>query len=162
MATFTTVLDVPLSIPVTYGYLGFGVGGTVTLPAPGGLNASFVIQHAPFSLGPRTVTGLRYTYTYHVPAGGAASHALTGQITYNGTAAYTGTDSRTPGGLGQITLVSPTKVEHFVGSSLGGLGPFVLLGTLTLNFVPEPGTLVLLGAGAVGLGLLGRARRRRS
>jgi hypothetical protein len=162
MATFTTLLDVPLSIPVTYGYLGFGVGGTVTLPAPGGFNASFVVEHRPFSKGPAVVTGLRYTYTYHVPAGKGASHALTGQVTYNGTAMYTGTDSRTPGGLGQITLVSPTKVQHFVAGSPGGLGAFVLLGTLTLSFVPEPGTLVLLGSGAIGLGLLGRARRRRS
>jgi hypothetical protein len=158
MATFTTLLDVPLSIPVTFGYLGFGVGGTATLPAPGGFNASFVVEHRPFSLGPAVVTGLPYTYTYHVPAGKAASHVLTGQITYNGTAAYTGTDSRTPGGLGQVTLVSPTKVQHIVGGSPGGLGTFVLLGTLTLSFVPEPGTLLLLGAGVVGLGLVGRAR----
>ena len=161
MATVTTLLDVPLSIPVTYGYQGFGVGGTVTLPAPGGFNASFVVQHRAFSKGPAVVTGLRYTYTYHVPVGKAASHALTGQVAYNGTAMYTGTDSRTPGGLGQITLVSPTKVQHIVAGSPGGLGAFVLLGTLTLNFVPEPGTLMLLGAGAVGLGLVGRTRRRR-
>jgi len=32
-------------------------------------------------------------------------------------------------------------------------------GILTLNFVPEPGTLVLLGSGIAGLVMFGRSRR---
>ena len=35
------------------------------------------------------------------------------------------------------------------------------LGKLTLNFVPEPGTLLLLGSGVAGLAALGRRRMRR-
>ena len=69
-----------------------------------------------------------------------------------------GADARTPAGLGQLTLVSPIRIE----TSLPGTGSLlVVFGTLTLNFVPEPGTLVLLGAGAAALGLLGRGRLRR-
>jgi PEP-CTERM motif len=36
-----------------------------------------------------------------------------------------------------------------------------VLGTLTLNFVPEPGTLLLLGSGVAGLAILGRRRMGR-
>jgi hypothetical protein len=35
-----------------------------------------------------------------------------------------------------------------------------LFSILTLHFVPEPGFLLLLGAGVVGLGILGRNRMR--
>ena len=105
----------------------------------------------------KTVPGLLYTYGYHVPAGKAVSMTIP-YIYFNGTAMYTGTDSRTPGGLGQLTLVSPTKVRS---NLTGGLLLFVVLGTLTLNFVPEPGTLLLLGSGVAGLAMLGRRRMGR-
>jgi hypothetical protein len=32
---------------------------------------------------------------------------------------------------------------------------------MTLRFVPEPGFLLLLGAGVLGMGILGRNRMRR-
>ena len=51
-----------------------------------------------------------------------------------------------------ITLVSPTYL-----SALGNLLP--VWTTLSIQFVPEPGTLLLLGAGIGGLVLVGRRRR---
>ena len=69
---------------------------------------------------------------------------------------YTGSDSRTPGGLGQLTIVSPTKMDAPIGTTT--VPTYVLLGTLTLTFVPEPGTLVLLGAGVAALGAIGCRR----
>ena len=36
-----------------------------------------------------------------------------------------------------------------------------MFATLTLHFIPEPGLLLLISAGVVGLGLLGRSRMRK-
>jgi hypothetical protein len=36
-----------------------------------------------------------------------------------------------------------------------------MFSTLTLHFIPEPGLLLLIGSGVVGLGLLGRSRMNR-
>jgi PEP-CTERM motif len=40
----------------------------------------------------------------------------------------------------------------------GGFLILVVLGTLSLNFVPEPSTLLLLGSGVAGFAALGRQR----
>jgi hypothetical protein len=135
------------------GAVGLGVGGSL-LVTIGGPSIYVNPFHTNWSAGMKTVTGLRYVYTYHIPAGFMASQIIA--FTYaNGTAMYTGTDARTPGGLGQVTLVSPTKI---VTNLTGELLAIVALGTLTLNFVPEPGTFLLLGLGVAALGALGRLR----
>jgi hypothetical protein len=40
-------------------------------------------------------------------------------------------------------------------------GQIPTFGTLTLRYVPEPGTLLLLGSGIAGLALIGRRKRRK-
>jgi hypothetical protein len=133
---------------------GIGVGGSVLIVVGPGVYLN--VFNTDWTEGVKTVDSLFYTYVYHFPAMMVSS--TTTMMYTNGTAMYTGTDSRTPGGLGQVTLVSPTKV---VTNLTGGLLILVVLGTLTLNFVPEPGTLLLLGSGVAGLAVLGRRRMGR-
>ena len=65
----------------------------------------------------------------------------------------TGYDNRTPSGMGVLQVVSPTLATI----SIGGGAP--VMSVLRINFVPEPGTGLLLGAGVLGLAALGRRRR---
>jgi hypothetical protein len=66
-----------------------------------------------------------------------------------------GYDNRTPGHAGIIQLISPFHVTTNAAGNLPGLA------TQTLTFVPEPGTLFLLGSGIVGLALYGRRHLRK-
>jgi hypothetical protein len=85
----------------------------------------------------------------------------TGAPTPNGgtvnvnTATVSGFDNRTPGHQGQIQLISPFHVITNVAGNLPGFAIQVL------NFVPEAGTLLLLGTGAVGLALYGSRKLRK-
>ena len=127
---------------------GVGVGGSVLIVVGPGVYLN--VFNTDWTEGVKTVIGLPYTYVYHVPSGKAASMTIAYPY-LNGTAMYTGTDSRTPGGLGQVTLVSPTKV---VTNLTGGLLILVVLGTLHAELRP--------GAGHAAPPRLGRGGSRRS
>jgi hypothetical protein len=131
----------------------FTLSGAVRLKGSLGAGPSTLVSVPLQTTMHTVVTGGPFAYwrTYHyiggVPWGDASSYIW-----------VYGSDERTPGGLGQLTLVSPIRIE----TSLPGTGSLlIVLGALTLNFVPEPGTLVLLGSGVAVLGFLGRSRLRR-
>jgi hypothetical protein len=69
------------------------------------------------------------------------------------TVTFVGYDNRTPGHVGNVLLISPFKVITNAGSNLVGLA------TQSLEFVPEPGTLLFLGLGIGALALYGLRRR---
>jgi hypothetical protein len=53
-----------------------------------------------------------------------------------------------------VTLVTPT----FVSTNIAASSALPLFGIMTLTFIPEPGTLLLLASGVAGLAMVGRKR----
>ena len=64
----------------------------------------------------------------------------------------TGANGLAGDGSGTLVLVAPVKVITNVAGTLAAFG------VLTLTYVPEPGTLLLLGMGVAGLAAIGRRR----
>jgi PEP-CTERM motif len=98
-----------------------------------------------------TVTGNPWTtgvVTIMTGMGGTASAAGFAHGPASGT-------SSTAALSGIVRLVTPVLVSTNIGAS--AIVP--TFGLLTLHFVPEPGTLVLLGSGIAGLVAFGRSRR---
>jgi hypothetical protein len=90
---------------------------------------------------------------------GAAWTTGTAMITGNPTFPFTTTRTGGVSPLSSttvVTLVTPI----FISTSLNGNPVWPAFATLTLQFVPEPGTLALLFAGCVALAGSGRARMR--
>ena len=59
------------------------------------------------------------------------------------------------GGTGQVQLIAPTRVNTVLTS-----GNTPATGRNTFRFVPEPGSLLLIGSGVIGLLLIGRRRMK--
>jgi hypothetical protein len=56
---------------------------------------------------------------------------------------------------GNVRLVTPV----FVSTNIGASAVVPVFGILDLHFVPEPGTMLLLGSGIAGLVMFGRSKR---
>jgi hypothetical protein len=123
----------------------------------------------PLYQNPYTKTDMWYKQTKKgvkvstITAIGTGTLWTTGQVgAFAKTGAYytshyrTGFDSRTPGGVGNIQLVTPT-LTHWL--SPGFNTHTAQIGILTIQ-VPEPGAVLLLAAGGGALGLLYWVSRR--
>ena len=92
--------------------------------------------------------------TIHTYGSNALTPTLPGGFAH-GPASLTSSTAQISGAL---QLVTVTKV---LTSFTSVFPEFPLTGILNLHFVPEPGTLLMLGSGVVGLGIYGRRQRRR-
>jgi len=135
--------QVPFPLTPTTGGAGFGIGGTAV--HSGGVNIT--MQNAPWTIGQPLMT-------LHTPNSTISTPVLPGGFAH-GPASLT-TSTAQPSGVLQLVTVSK------VYTSLTGAFPEMpMFAVLTLHFVPEPGTLLLLGLGVAGLAAYGRRRRRR-
>jgi hypothetical protein len=96
----------------------------------------------PWTVGTTSVTGV----SLRTPGGGLTPGSVTGK----------GTNNLTPLGSGTLVMVAPI----YLSAPGWGRAPTGVIAELTLVFVPEPGTIATLSAGAVLLAVLARRRAR--
>jgi hypothetical protein len=150
---FSMILSQPTTVngvPGT-GLKGVGVGGLITAGGYGGIRVS--LQGAPWTI--KTVTVLDQID----PTTPGGPRLLTTWVAKGWAHAPLSTTTSTaqPGGI--IQLVTPNQVStNLALGSNDKLGSFVVM---VIQFIPEPGLLLLLGSGVAGLAVLGRRRIRR-
>ena len=133
---FNVGVNTLVAVPVSIGKAGVFTGTFIVL----GITHTITVDFFAWTPGMATYTGLT--------SKGVAlpSVMAVGSFSLNGA------------GDGMVTLVSPSKVDIDGSLAQRRTASFTTL-KLTFGTVPEPGTLLLLGAGALGLALVGSRKR---
>jgi len=138
--------NLPMNNTTNNGNTGGGIGGLLTIGGNGAVRVS--IYGAPWTLA--TVGGVNQTVN-----GGFVTMSRVGFVH----GAASGSDSSTAANSGVIQMISPQQAGTW--GVAGNSTAIALFNIMTLHFIPEPGLLLLIGSGVVGLGLLGRSRMRK-
>ncbi len=134
-----------VSVPLTPtgGGAGFGIGGTHSTSGP----VDYTYQHAPWTIGQPVMT-------IHTANSNVTSPLLPAGFAH-GPASLTSSTAQLSGVLQLVT------VSKVFTSLTAAFPEFPFTGILTLHFVPEPATLLLLASGVAALALFGRRGHRR-
>jgi len=131
----------------------FFVGAATLVGVPVNVGVSGLFTGMLFPLGvPHNIWVVFYAWT----PGTLTFGGLTNKGVATPDVVAMGSFNLTAGGGGTVTLVSPTLVNIDCGLAQRRNASFT---ALRMVFVPEPGTLLLLGAGALGLVLVGSRKR---
>jgi hypothetical protein len=133
-STFMTGINTLVMVPVSVGVQGTFTGSFIVL----GINHFITVDFFAWTPNVVTFTGLT--------TGGVALPTVTAA----------GSFALTPNGGGTVTLVSPSKIS--IDGSLAQRRTAAFT-SLKMVFVPEPGTLLMLVAGGLGLVLVGSRKR---
>ena len=139
--------NLPLDVGATVNgvAVGGGVGGILTIGQLGMIRISVV--GAPYTV--KTITAFNRTNN-------GAIATFTERGFAHGPLSNTSSTGQTSGVL-QIVTTNHTTTQGVPGNSdISGQFSRILV-----HFIPEPGLLLLLGSGAVGMALLGRKRIRK-
>jgi len=137
--------NISLNATTNNGNTGLGVGGLLTVGKFGQVRISLIA--AAWTLG--TTSAISQTHE-----GNFKTKSVAGWV--HGAAS---SNSSTAEPSGVIQLISPMQVT--TSGITGNNTSTTLFARLTLHFIPEPGLLLLIGSGVVGLALLGVNRTKR-
>ncbi len=144
MALFGTLLSGSDIFPLNV----IGAGGPVDPVRPTGCQGRFDCANtANTGTSGNRVVGARWT-------SGRATATGSGDPVQR-----TGYDLRDAEHEGRVQFVTPIRIETYSDSGSTPTSSRAAFATLTLEFVPEPGTLLLLVSGSIGLAVLARKKK---
>lgn len=153
--TCSSLLELLLTVPTTVngvpgsGVIGLGVGGLITVG--GGTMPAISMKGAPWTV--KTVTAMDQITT-------ASGNTTFTMVTAKGFAHAPSSGTTSTAALsGVVQMVTPVQIV--TNLSLGSSAKLGGSVSLLIHFIPEPGLLMLLGSGVVGLAFLGSRRMRK-
>jgi hypothetical protein len=150
-----TILTVPFTLPTTVnGVPGTGLQAAVGM---GGLITAGGVRFIRLSLQAAPWTVKTTTLVDHLTLPGGTQTFVNQTVKGFAHGPGTGTTS-TAAVSGVVQLISPGQIWSNI--PMGSNDKLAGMAVMVIHFIPEPGLLLLLGSGVVGLGLLGWRRRR--